>query len=212
MKHALIIIFLLTINVVLAQKLAFPKKPYVIVLGKDSLVTRTIIEKAPGLYENYTLENKAVYANVDSLRVWTYLFKDEKYTISFPERMDTVYGIDLSTGGNLTWIDSTDHIDINKLIDSFSAGKLHRLLNTEVKVFYGTQKLKIRRLRVMLVSSTGKTFEYDCAGTKIRNCTLTGNDLKTILPNGYLILNRIWFYDEKNKPNGISQKIAWKTE
>lgn len=228
MRFLITIIFILLIKIGFAQKLVLPEKPYILVIGKDTLITQTIIETAPDLsglmtsgnnlsdirlnlkIKDDTVGHKPIYANGDSLRVWTYLFKDEKYTINFPKRIDTVTGIDLFTGNQSLQIDTTDHIEINKLIDTLTIAELNKLLDTEIEVFYGRKKLKVRRISVLFIWPSGETYGTNYEETKIGNYPTIKKAIKTISPNGYIVLNQIWFYDEKRKQNGISGKIGWK--
>lgn len=228
MRFLIKIIFILLIKIGFAQKVALPEKPYILVIGKDTFITQTIIETAPDLsglmtsgnnlsdirlnlkIKDDTVGHKPIYANGDSLRVWTYLFKGEKYTINFPQRIDTVKGIDLFTGDQSLQIDTTDHIEINRLIDTLTIGELNKLLDTEIEVFYGRKKLKVRRISVLFIWPNGRTYGTNYEETKIGSYPTIKEAVKTISPNGYIVLNRVWFDDERKKQNGISGKIGWK--
>jgi hypothetical protein len=63
---------------------------------------------------------------------------------------------------------------------------------------------------VQLVWLDGKIDERDIREKKIWKDTEYKDYFKSYFSTGYFIITRVSFFDEKNEPNGLSGKIAWK--
>jgi hypothetical protein len=229
LKPIITIILICVISTVSAQDLKLPSKPYVLVIGKDTFVSQTIIEqspdlsgmlasglKTPGLKMTLdltptdTVEHKSVYLNGDSLRTWTYLFKDEKYRISFPQRIDTVNVYDIFTDRVHVEIDTINHVNINRLVKTITGKELKKLLDTEIEVYQDDNKLKVDRISVMVVWPDGKVYGTNYEQVKIGDNKSVKKLLKDFPKNAHIALDSVWFYDTTGDRKLIDGAIGWK--
>ena len=217
-----------------SQHLKLPKKPYVLKIGNYKFVSKTVIEQSPDLSGGFVganfgglqLEMPAgdstevedstytgpVYLNGDSLRLWTYLFKEDTVAIRFPRKIDTVRVMDMNSGKVRTRYDTIDHILVNRIVDTINFEQLKKLLTTEIEVYNGMKKMKLRTISVMLLWSNGKRFYTNYDKKRIADYPKMTQWALTLSPGGYLILDMFWYYNLENEQDGMEGSIAWKIE
>jgi hypothetical protein len=201
-----------------------PKKPYVLLIGKYKFTSETVIEKSPDLSQGFSSANFGGtqlemasdstntgprYLNGDSLRLWTYLFQNDTFRINYPQKIDRIRIRDMISDKSYIRYDTTDHVDINKLADTISVVELKKLLVSEIQVYNGTKKLKVRRIGIRLVWPDGKQFYTNYEKNKISGYPKMVEQALTLSPNGYLILDRVWFYNLEKEQDGMSGTIGW---
>ncbi len=211
---------------VLSQKLELPRNPYVLKIGNYKFVSKTVIERSPDLSGGFTSANfnglqlemtpdsntntERVYLNGDSLRLWTYLFKEDTVAIKFPPKIDTVRVRDINTNTVRIRYDTTDRVLVNKIVDTITVDQLKKLLTTEIEVFNGSKKMKLRRISVILLWSNGKRFYTNYERKRISEYPKMTQRALSLSPGGYLILDMFWYYNLKNEQDGMEGAIAWK--
>ncbi len=211
------------------QNPVLPDSPYVIVIGPDTFTTETVLIPKPemsgvlvsGLNNTgikLTLDvgqsdstiQKTKYPNGDSLRIYTYLFRNEHYRISFPQRIDSVQVYEMISNESHVEVDTTDHVDINRFVKNLSRLELKKLIGTEIQVFKGTIKLKVDRIGIMLVWPDGFVHGTNYPYIRIQDNKRIKKILKKFPTNGHLIIDCIWFYDSPNDRRAIDGAIGWK--
>lgn len=215
-----------------SQQLKLPKNPYVLKIGNYKFVSKTIIEQSPDLSGGFASANFGglqlempasdsteiedstdtgpVYLNGDSLRLWTYLFKEDTVAIKFPRKIDTVRVMDMNSSKVRIRYDTTDHILVNRIVDTINVEQLKKLLTTEIEVYNGTKKMKLRTISVMLLWSNGKRFYTNYDKKRIADYPKMTQRALTLSPGGYLILDMFWYYNLENEQDGMQGSIAWK--
>lgn len=233
MRPLLIILagFFLTVHG-FSQQLKLPKNPYVLKIGKYKFVSKTVIERNPDLSGGFASSNFGglqlempasdssevddstdtgpVYLNGDSLRLWTYLFKEDTVAIKFPRKIDTVRVMDMNSNKVRIRHDTTDQILVNRIVDTINVEQLKKLLTTEIEVYNGTKKMKLRTISVMLLWSNGKRFYTNYDKKRIADYPKMTQRALTLSPGGYLILDMFWYYNLENDQDGMEGSIAWK--
>jgi hypothetical protein len=223
--HFLIFILLFLSTIGQSQKLSLPKKPYVLVIDKYKFASETVIEHSPDLSGGLTSANfggtqleipsgdtatkEPIYLNGDSLRLWTYLFKDDTIAIKYPKKIEATRVYDIETNKSRIKYDTTDHIDVNKIADTITIEQALQLINSEVQVYNGTKKMKLRRISVMLIWSNGKIFNTNYEKKRIVDYPEMTQMIKS-LSGGHLIIDMVWYYNLENEQDGMSGAIAWK--
>src|SRR5205823_3993790 len=96
---------------------------------------------------------------------------------------------------NHTRYDTTDHIDINKLADTVSIDELSKLLFSEIQIYNGSKKFKVRRIGIRLVWPDGKQFYTNYEKKRIADYPKMVERSKSLSPNGYIIIDSVWFYN-----------------
>jgi hypothetical protein len=207
-----------------SQKLKLPDKPYVLVIGKYKFTTETVIEKNPDLSQGFSsqifgglqlqkqqdsIKSKPVYLNGDSLRTETYLYQNETFRISYPRKIDTIRVRDIMSNKSYLRSDTTDHFDINKLVDTISAADLERLFSTEIEMYNGNKKLKVRRIGLRLIWPNGKQFYTNYERTHIGDYPKILEVARSLSPNGYVILDSVWFYNLEKEQDQMIGSIGW---
>ena len=220
----LLFIALISWTVGQSQNLKLPKKPYVLLIGKYKFTSETVIERSPDLSKGFssanfggtqlemakdTTESEPSYLNGDSLRIWTYLFQHDTFRIKHPQKIERIRVRDITSDKSYIRYDTTDHIDINKLADTITLDELKKLLDTEIQVYNGTKKLKVRRIGIRLVWPDGRQFYTNYERNKISAYPKMMERALTLSPNGYLILDRVWFYNLEKEQDGMSGTIGW---
>ncbi len=187
-----------------AQALSLPRLPYKIIIGKDTFETSSEIERTP----QYGWQTIA-----DSFRINTYLFKGEKSEICYPKRIDTSYGIDLFDPYKAdTIIDTSDHISLNRMIDTISVRQLKELLSEEIEVYEGDIKLKLNGFGILIISKDGRSFSFNYDQKRMAgNDPLILKTMKRLSFPFYLIMRDITFYDNKIFRQTLG-RIGWKIE
>jgi len=165
-------------------------KSYRLVFGSYTFQTETIIARDP--------------VDKESTREYSYLFKNERHVIKIPRRIDTisVYSISDPTKGRIE-IDTVDRIVVNKVVDTISKSQLDKIINSEIQIYSGSDKLKFDEAQFETIQANGKSsYTIDLQKTKIKDGTHAFEKVSSLGKDGYLILYTVWFYDLKNnKPD-----------
>lgn len=223
---SLLVLILFISTTAFSQNLKLPKNPYVLVIGNYKFKSETIIEKSPDMSGGFVSANfnatqlemtadsaafEPVYLNGDSLRLWTYLYKDDTIAIRYPTKIKTINFYDIETQISRIVYDTSDHINVNKIADTISIDQALRLINTEVQVYNGLKKMQLRTISVMLVWPDGKTFGTNYDKKRIVDYPKMTEMVKS-LSGGHIIIDMIWYYNLENEQDGMSGSIAWKIE
>jgi hypothetical protein len=224
MRYLLVLTLLLCSIFGQAQKLKLPAKPYELVIGKYRFVSETVIEKSPDLSEGFSSENfgglqlefpgdttksQPIYVNGDSLRTWTYLFQHDTFTINYPSRIQKVRLRRRGADTSYIRYDTTDHIDINKLADTINMDELNKLLFSEIRIYNGSKKLEVTRIGVRLVWPDGKQFYTNFQKKRIADYPKMVERAKSLSPNGFIIIDAVWFYNLEKEQDEMSGAIGW---
>ncbi len=224
MRHLLLLILTFWTVFTQAQKLKLPDKPYVLAIGKYKFVSETVIERSPDLSQGFLSENfgglqtelpgdtakqEPVYVNGDSLRTWTYLFQYDTFRINYPQRIQKVRVRSILSDTSYIRYDTTNHIEINKLVDTISIEQLDKLLYSEIQIYNGTKKLKVRRIGIRLVWQDGKQFYTNYEKKRIADYPKMVERTRSLSPNGYIIIDSVWFYNLENEQDEMSGAIGW---
>ena len=195
-------------------------------VDKYRFVSKTIIEKDP-LFSSGSLTSANFNGTVietssndslieesnpgdgDSLRLWTYLFKDDTFKIEYPKKIEKVGYFNIDTKTTKTKFDTTDHILVNKIADTITINQALRLINSEIQIYNGTKKMKVRGISVRLIWKNGKTFYTNYEKMRIIDYPKMLEKVKS-LSGGHIILDMIWYYNLENDQDGMSGAIAWK--
>ncbi len=210
----------------LAQDLKLPKQPYVLKIGEYKFVSETVIEQSPNFSDGFSSANfgglqlemaakdkkdrKPVYLNGDSLRLWTYLFKNDTVAIRFPQRIDTTEVYDILTSETHIRYDTTDRMVVNRIVDTISAEQLKKLLTTEIEIYNGARKLELRRISVKLLWGNGDTYYMNYEQKRIGDYKGMTERALRLSPGGYLILDVFWYYNLEHDQSSMEGSIAWK--
>lgn len=117
-----------------------------------------------------------------------YLYKDEKHSVKFPSKTDSVSIIDPVSMEESLITDTIEYIDVNHFIDSISIEEAKALGHTEIKAYAGKQRLDI--LRIML-----KFVPQDGAHIKRKEYTEKEYSLSDLFSQkGYLVIEKVKFY------------------
>lgn len=223
-KFLLIWILILVAFTGQSQKLKLPDKPYVLVIGKYRFVSETVIEKSPDLSQGFLSENfgglqteisadsthpEPIYINGDSLRTWTYLYKNDSFRINYPQRIQRVLVRNMLSDSTYVRYDTTDHIDINRLADTINSDQLNKLLYSKVQIYNGSKKLKVTRISVRLVWPDGKQFYTNFERKRVADYPKMEERAKSLSPNGYLIIDAVWFKNLEKEQDEMSGAIGW---
>ena len=165
-------------------QLAKPKS-YKLVLGDYTFMTETS-------FESDTL-------NDNSLREYSYLFKNDRQIIKIPRRIDTVAVYSVSdVNYERIEIDTVDGITVNKIVDTISKTQLDKLIKSELQIYAGKNKLKFDEAHLETIQQNGKTsFTIDLQEKKIKDGKHAFKKVSTLEKGGYLLLQTVWFYDLK---------------
>jgi len=175
-------------------------KSYQLVFGIDTFKTTTFAKSDP-------FNNK-------SLREYSYLFKDGRQIIKIPRRIDTAFvrNMNFPTKGR-TVIDTVDQIVVNKIVDTIDRPELDKIINSEIQIYSGTNKLKFDEAQFETVQSTGKSsYTIDLQKARVREGTHAFKQISSLDKGGYLILKTIWFYDLQNSRQDIECNVAWRID
>jgi len=207
-----------------SQNLKLPKKPYVLVIGKYKFISETVIEQSPDLSQGFSSANfggtqlemagdstntEPRYLNGDSLRLWTYLFQNDTFRISYPQKIEKIRIREITSDKSYIRYDTTDHFDINKLADTIDIVELKKLLNTEIQVFNEAKKMKIRTIGVRMIWPDGKQYYTNYDKNKFNQYPKIVEKALTLSPGGYFILDRVWYYNLEKEQDGMSGTIGW---
>jgi hypothetical protein len=222
-------LFLLTMivfssTVVQSQKLKLPEKLYVLVIGKYKFSSETVIEKSPDLSQGFASENfgglqlemskdtiksRPIYLNGDSLRTWTYLFQNDTFRINYPRKIQKLRVRNILSDTSYIRYDTTDHLDINKLVDTINLEQLKDLLLSEIQIYNGIKKLKVRRIGIRLVWPDGKQFYTNYEKKRIADYPQMVERAKSLSPGGYIIIDSVWFYNLEREQDQMTGAIGW---
>jgi hypothetical protein len=175
-------------------------KSYQLVFGIDTFKTTTFTKS-----DSYS--NK-------SLREYSYLFKDGRQIIKIPRRIDTTYVRDMNfpTKGR-TIIDTVDQIVVNKIIDTINRSQLNKMINAEIQIYSGGNKLKVDEVHFEAIQSTGKSsYTIGLHKSRISEGTYAFKEISSLDKGGYLILKTVWFYDSQNRRQEIECNVAWRID
>jgi hypothetical protein len=191
-----ILFFLSRITVSVAQNVKLPDQPFRVVIGKDTLETKTVIVKNP------------IINSSDTLRRETTLFsRNEKYRIWYPPRLDTIYRNRPEPPYEVyEEVITTDHIDITELVDSISIDELENKLHSEIKINESAKEYRTTDVTVWLIWRDGRSHHYDRMSFNDR----LSEDIKTLSSGAYCIFDSIWFIDSANHINKIEGTVGWK--
>jgi hypothetical protein len=207
-----------------SQNLKLPKKPYVLIIGNYKFISETVIEQSPDLSQGFYSESfggtqlemagdssntEPRYPNGDSLRLWTYLFQNDTFRINYPLKVERIRVREISSGKSYIRYDTTDHVDINKVADTIDIAELIKLLNTEIQVFNGVKKMKIRTIGVRMIWPDGRQYYTNYDKNKFNQYPKIVEKALTLSPGGYFILDRVWYYNLEKEQDGMSGTIGW---
>lgn len=169
-------------------------KSYHLFIGRYIFETTTLIDRDP--------------VDPKLTREYSYLFKDERYTVKIPRRIDTitVYG----TSHKKIRIDTVEQIQIHKVVDTINRTQLNELINSEIRIYSGSNKLKFDEAQFETIQPSGKTsYTIDLQRTKIKDGKQAFECVSKLDEGWYLILHTLWFYDSKKNRQEIECDIAW---
>ncbi len=175
-------------------------KSYQLVFGIDTFKTTTFTKSDP-------FNNKY-------LREYSYLFKNGRQIIKIPKRIDTAYVPDIyfPTKGRIQ-IDTVDHIVVNKIVDTIGRPQLDKIINSEIQIYSGINKLKFDEAQFETILSTGKSsYTIDLQKARVREGTHAFKEISLLDKGGYLILKTVWFYDLQNRRQEIECNVAWRID
>jgi len=220
----LLFISLISWTVGQSQNLKLPKKPYILVIGNYKFISETVIEQSPDLSQGFSSENfggtqlamesdstntELRYPNGDSLRLWTYLFQNDTFRIDYPQKIERIRVRNITSDKSYIRYDTTNHIDINKLAGTIDIAELKKLLNTEIQVFNGINKMKIRTIGVRMIWPDGRQYYTNYDKNKFNQYPKIVEKAFTLSPGGYFILDRVWYYNLEKEQDGMSGTIGW---
>lgn len=193
----LIIFFLTSVTITVGQT---KTKGYQIVFGKDTFQTSTTIEKNE--FDN------------NSLREYSYLFKNQSQIILIPRRIDKIWVRDITNPSESKLkIDTVDQIVVNKVVDTISKAELNYIIKSEIKIYDRKLKLKFDEAQFETIQPNGKiSFTIDLQRPRINEGKHATESISALETGGYLILGTIWFYDLKGDRHEIECNIAWMLE
>jgi hypothetical protein len=220
----LVFISLVSLKVGQSQNLKLPKKPYVLIIGNYKFISETVIEQIPKLSQGFSSENlggiqlemtsdsintEPRYPNGDSLRLGTYLFQNETFRIKYPQKIERIRVREITSGKSYIRYDTTEHIDINKVADTINIVELKKLLNTEIQVFNGLKKMKIRTIGVTMIWPDGRQYYTNYDKNKFNQYPKIVEKALTLSPGGYFILDRVWYRNLEKEQDGMYGTIGW---
>ena len=173
---------------------------YQIVFGRDTFQTSTTIEKNE--FDN------------NSLREYSYLFKNQSQIILIPRRIDRIWVRNITDPSKSRLkIDTVDQIVVNKVLDTISKAELNYIIKSEIKIYDRKHKLKFDEAQFETIQPNGKTsFTIDLQRPRINEGKHANESLSSLKTGGHLILSTIWFYDLKGDRHEIECNIAWMLE
>jgi len=175
-------------------------KSYQLVFGIDTFKTTTFTKSDP-------FNNK-------SIREYSYLFKNGRQIIKIPRRIDTAYvrNMNFPTKGR-TVIDTVDQIVVNKIVDTIGRRQLDKIINSEIQIYSGRNKLKFDEAQFETIQSTGKSSHtIDLQKARVREGTHAFKEISLLDKGGFLILKTVWFYDLQNRRQEIECNVAWRMD
>jgi hypothetical protein len=149
--------------------------------------------------------------NDNEPREYSYLFKNERQIIKIPRRIDRAVVADVSNpDSRRIEIDTVDQIEVNKVVDTISKYQLNKIINSEIKIYNGSDKLRFEEAHFETIQANGKTsYTIDLQRTAIRQGKHAFESVSKLEKGGYLILHTIWFYDLQNNRHEIECNVAW---
>ena len=173
-------------------------KCYQLVFGIDTFKTTTFTERDP--YDK------------KSLREYSYLFRRGREIIKIPRRIDTVavYNISSNPTKRKIRIDTVDQVVVSKIVDTINRSTLDTIINREIQIFSGGNKLKFDEAQFEAIQSNGKSsYTIDLQKTRVREGKHAFQKISNLDKGGHLILKTIWFYDLRGNRHEIECNIAW---
>lgn len=197
MRPFLNIVLIVFYMPVLASGQTVKTKNYKVVWGNYVFLTQTT-------FETDTLNNIPP-------REYLYFFKNERQVIKISRRIDTIAVFDISDPSlKRIEIDTVDQIKVNKIVDTISKAQLKEMINSEIKIYRGGDKLKFDEAHLETLQASGKTsYTIDLQRTKIIDSKHALESASGLDQGGYLILQTLWFYDLKKDRHEIECNIAW---
>jgi len=152
--------------------------------------------------------------NDNSPREYSYLFKNDRQIIKIPSRIDTTRFYSASDpNSERIEIDTIDQFEVNKIVDTISKSHLSKIIDSELQIYDGSDKLKFDEAHLETIQPNGKTsYTIDLQRTKIKNGKHAFEKVSALDKGGYLILHTIWFHDLKGNRHEIECNIAWRIE
>jgi hypothetical protein len=230
MKKTFIILLFCVSGILHGQDLTLPDKPYVIIIGLDTFITETKLIVRPDLSSPFvsglnitgiklvidpnkndsTQNNEVSYPDSDSLRIYTFLYRNENYRIKFPRRIDSVEVYDILSHQTHIEIDTSDYFEINRLVGNLAKSDLKKILDTEIQVYMGSNKLKVDRISVTMVWPDGRLYSNNYEKVKIGDYKYVKKIIQKLPKGSHLVVDCIWFYDLSNERHVIDGAIGWK--
>ena len=152
--------------------------------------------------------------NDNSPREYSYLFKNDRQIIKILSRIDTTRFYSASDpNSERIEIDTIDQFEVNKIVDTISKSHLSKIIDSELQIYDGSDKLKFDEAHLETIQPNGKTsYTIDLQRTKIKNGKHAFEKVSALDKGGYLILHTIWFHDLKGNRHEIECNIAWRIE
>ena len=196
MRHPFTILYFLFL-VCLSAAGQTQTKSYRLVFGNDTFTTKTLIASDP-VTKKQTREHSS-------------LFENERQVIKIPRRIDTIMRYDIidPTKGKME-IDTIDYIVVNKLVDTISKYELDEMINSEIQIYNGTDKLKFDEAQFETIKANGKSsYTIDLQKARVKDENNAFQEISSLDKGGYLILQTVWFHDLKNSRREIECYIGW---
>jgi len=172
-------------------------KTYNLIIGSYIFKTSTIVKRDP--------------VDKRDLREYSDLYKNEHQTIKIPSRIDRILRYNPSDpSSRKIEIDTVDHIDVRKIVDTITLFQLNDIINSEIQIYRGTSKLTFDEAHLETIQASGSTsYTIDLQKTRIREGKHAFESVSALKEGGLLILHTVWFYDSKNHRQEIECSIAW---
>jgi hypothetical protein len=149
--------------------------------------------------------------NGNSSREYSCLFKDSHQIINIPRRIDTIAVYSISDPDyRRIRIDTVERLDVNKIVDTISKSQLNQIINSEIQVYRGSDKLKFNEAQFEAIKPDGRTsYTIGLQKANIKEGKIAFKAISDLEEGGFLILYAIWFYDLENNRHEIECNIAW---
>lgn len=170
------------------------------------------------IFDKYVFTTETTFeadtVNGNAPREYSYFFKNDRQIIKIPRRIDRTQRFNASDPNSVRIvIDTVDQIEVNKIVDTISKSHLNEMIDSELKIYYGFERLKFDEAHLETIQANGKSsYTIDLQKTKIKEGRHAFEKISNLDKGGHLILHTIWFYDSKGDRQGIECNIAWRIE
>ena len=129
--------------------------------------------------------------------------------INFPRRTDSVsfYTRDGDLRKDTL---TTSYFTVDRIIDTISSRTFDSLVNSEIKLYINDKKLKIVRISITILFPDGTSDRNNFRSNKIKHDKQTMGQVKKRINNSYIVIDAIWFLDEKGVELKVKDDVAWK--